>query len=106
MSVNAERVVTLKFNNGIEVIAEILDIDDQCISIKQPLQLVQVPMNNNQMGIGFAPITISGHVRTDAVGVFASSLMFLPIPANTDFIQRYMEQVSGIALPQKSIITG
>lgn len=105
MSAINEKIVTLKFNNGIEVIGQIEQVDEQFVAVKHVVQLVQVPQQH-QIGIGFAPLSISGISSEEPIGIPISSLMFFPIETNADFKQKYLEFVTGIALPSTSIITG
>jgi len=106
MPANQERIVTLLYTNGVEMIAEILEMDNEFISVKAPFRIVQV-QHQGQVGLTFVPAMISA----DENELFAtpfSSLMFLPIQAKPEFKQKYMELTSGISLPPppQSIITG
>ena len=104
MPANEERICTLLYTNCVEIIAEILEMDNEFISIKAPFRIVQV-QHQGQVGLTFVPAIISADENEMFATPF-SSLMFLPIKAKPEFKQKYMELTSGIALPPQSIITG
>lgn len=104
MAVNQDRIVSIVYNNGIEIIAELLEADDEHILMRMPFRIVQI-QHQGQVGLSFAPAFISA----DENGMIASpisSLMFLPIEAKSEFKQKYLELTTGIVLPPQSIITG
>ena len=77
MPANEERICTLLYTNGVEIIAEILEMDNEFISIKAPFRIVQV-QHQGQVGLTFVPAIISADENEMFATPF-SSLMFLKI---------------------------
>jgi hypothetical protein len=101
-----ENVCCVKFNNGIEWVAEMVKFDNSMIVFKEPRQIVQI-QQHGQVSISLVPVALSiDPEEAKEIVVQLSSLMFMPGLASQEFVDAYQQTVTGIALPSKSIIMG
>lgn len=102
MEIEKDKVYTFKLTSGQEVIAKVVDIDNDYYYVSAPLTLGQGPN-----GVGFMPAITSSDPIIDTPLLKLSVAMFAS--PREDIREAYVESVepSGIIKPEpKQIITG
>lgn len=104
MTVELDKIVSFKTTMGVELVAQIKDMDSDFVLVSNPLMLMQV-QHQNQVGFSFAPLLLTGG-NAEEMAFPMSTLMCLPVPSRDDIKQKYVEYTTGLVIPQQSILLG
>ena len=99
MNIEKNQVHSFKFTSGEEVIARVVDIDDNWISVSEPVAVAPGPQ-----GMGLIPALFTvDHDKTISMNIH--NCVFV---AHTDESVRakYIQATTGITVPDKKIVMG
>jgi hypothetical protein len=92
----------LKLISGDEVIADIDEGIEGLVILKKPLQIMMIPNQNNQFGIGLAPFC--PYAKDDVVPLRSGAILSIFDP-ETGMLNEYNTRCgSGIVVPESKII--
>jgi hypothetical protein len=92
----------LKLISGDEVIADIDEGVDGLVILKKPLQIMMIPNQNNQFGIGLAPFC--PYAKDDVVPIRSGAVLSIFEP-ETGMLNEYNTRYgSGIVVPESKLI--
>ena len=92
----------LKLISGDEVIADIDEGIEGLVILKKPLQIMMIPNQNNQFGIGLAPFC--PYAKDDVVPLRSGAILSIFDP-ETGMLNEYNTRFgSGIVVPESKII--
>ncbi len=92
----------LKLISGDEVIADIDEGIEGLVILKKPLQIMMIPNQNNQFGIGLAPFC--PYAKDDMVPLRSGAILSIFEP-ETGMLNEYNSRYgSGIVVPESKII--
>jgi len=92
----------LKLISGDEVIADIDEGIEGLVILKKPLQIMMIPNQNNQFGIGLAPFC--PYAKDDMVPLRSGAILSIFDP-ETGMLNEYNTRFgSGIVVPESKII--
>lgn len=92
----------LKLISGDEVIADIDEGIEGLVILKKPLQIMMIPNQNNQFGIGLAPFC--PYAKDDMVPLRSGAVLSIFEP-ETGMLNEYNSRYgSGIVVPESKII--
>ncbi len=92
----------LKLISGDEVIADIDEGIEGLVILKKPLQIMMIPNQNNQFGIGLAPFC--PYAKDDLVPLRSGAILSIFDP-ETGMLNEYNTRCgSGIVVPESKII--
>jgi len=101
MKIKAEagKVYTLKLNSGEELIAKITAVDEQFLSVENPVSVAPGPQ-----GMGLVPSLFTAD-HTNDVTINMNSVAM--VAETEDGVRmKYLEATTGIKVPDKKIIMG
>jgi len=92
----------LKLISGDEVIADIDEGIEGLVILKKPLQIMMIPNQNNQFGIGLAPFC--PYAKDDLVPLRSGAIITIFDP-ETGMLNEYNTRCgSGLVVPESKII--
>ncbi len=92
----------LKLISGDEVIADIDEGIEGLVILRKPLQIMMIPNQNNQFGIGLAPFC--PYAKDDMVPLRSGAILSIFEP-ETGMLNEYNSRYgSGIVVPESKII--
>ena len=92
----------LKLISGDEVIADIDEGIEGLVILKKPLQIMMIPNQNNQFGIGLAPFC--PYAKDDMIPLRSGAVLSIFDP-ETGMLNEYNTRCgSGIVVPESKII--
>ena len=92
----------LKLISGDEVIADIDEGIEGLVILKKPLQIMMIPNQNNQFGIGLAPFC--PYAKDDLIPLRSGAVLSIFEP-ETGMLNEYNSRYgSGIVVPESKII--
>ena len=92
----------LKLISGDEVIADIDEGIEGLVILKKPLQIMMIPNQNNQFGIGLAPFC--PYAKDDIVHLRSGAILTIFEP-ETGMLNEYNSRYgSGLVVPESKII--
>lgn len=92
----------LKLISGDEVIADIDEGIEGLVILKKPLQIMMIPNQNNQFGIGLAPFC--PYAKDDIIPLRSGAVLSIFEP-ETGMLNEYNSRYgSGIVVPESKII--
>ena len=92
----------MKLLSGDEIIADIDESIDGLIILKKPLQIMMIPNQNNQFGIGLAPFC--PYAKNDVVPLREGAVITIFEP-ETGMLNEYNTRCgSGLVVPESKII--
>jgi hypothetical protein len=92
----------LKLISGDEVIADIDEGIEGLVILKKPLQIMMIPNQNNQFGIGLAPFC--PYAKDDMVPLRSGAIITIFDP-ETGMLNEYNTRCgSGLVVPESKII--
>lgn len=92
----------LKLISGDEIIADIDEGIEGLVILKKPLQIMMIPNQNNQFGIGLAPFC--PYAKDDVVPLRSGAILSIFDP-ETGMLNEYNTRCgSGIVVPESKII--
>ncbi len=92
----------LKLISGDEVIADIDEGIEGLVILKKPLQIMMIPNQNNQFGIGLAPFC--PYAKDDMVPLRSGAVLSIFEP-ETGMLNEYNSRYgSGLVVPESKII--
>jgi hypothetical protein len=95
-------IKVIKLISGEEVIADIDENIDGLVILKKPLQIMLIPNQNNQFGIGLAPFC--PYAKDEVVPIRAGAIVTIFEP-DTGMKNEYnVRYGSGLVVPESKII--
>lgn len=100
MEIKADEIYTFKLNSGEEIVAKVLDVSDNFVTIIEPVSIGPSPGG----GLGLVPSMFTynnrGNVRlnTNTVCLFAET--------DENVRSKYIEATTGLKVPDKKVILG
>ncbi|NBO70556.1 hypothetical protein EBV26_08725 [bacterium] len=92
----------LKLISGDEVIADIDEGIEGLVILKKPLQIMMIPNQNNQFGIGLAPFC--PYAKDDMIPLRSGAILSIFEP-ETGMLNEYNSRYgSGLVVPESKII--
>ncbi len=92
----------LKLISGDEVIADIDEGIEGLVILKKPLQIMMIPNQNNQFGIGLAPFC--PYAKDDLIPLRSGAILSIFEP-ETGMLNEYNSRYgSGLVVPESKII--
>ena len=92
----------MKLLSGDEIIADIDETIDGLVILKKPLQIMMIPNQNNQFGIGLAPFC--PYAKNEVVPLRAGAVITVFEP-DTGMLNEYNTRCgSGLVVPESKII--
>ena len=92
----------LKLISGDEVIADIDEGIEGLVILKKPLQIMMIPNQNNQFGIGLAPFC--PYAKDDVIPLRSGAILSIFEP-ETGMLNEYNSRYgSGLVVPESKII--
>lgn len=92
----------LKLISGDEIIADIDEGIDGLVVLKKPLQIMMIPNQNNQFGIGLAPFC--PYAKDDVVPLRSGAILTIFDP-ETGMLNEYNSRYgSGIVVPESKLV--
>ena len=92
----------LKLISGDEVIADIDEGIEGLVILKKPLQIMMIPNQNNQFGIGLAPFC--PYAKDDIIPLRSGAVLSIFEP-ETGMLNEYNSRYgSGLVVPESKII--
>jgi hypothetical protein len=99
LKAEAGKVYTLKLNSGEELIAKITAVDEQFLSVENPVSVAPGPQ-----GMGLVPSLFTADHDNDVTINMNSVAM---VADTEDGVKmKYLEATTGIKVPEKKIIMG
>lgn len=92
----------LKLISGDEIIADIDETIDGLIILKKPMQIMMIPNQNNQIGIGLAPFC--PYAKDDVVPLRSGAVITIFEPETGMFNEYNTRHGSGLVVPASKII--
>jgi hypothetical protein len=101
------QISILKLTTGEEVLGEVIEDNDNFITLKNPVGVAIVRGQNGQPSVGFAPFPLHMEQVKDRTFSFKQSMIVYSYTPQEEFINNYNQIFgSGIVLPNKQLITG
>lgn len=92
----------LKLISGDEIIADIDEGIEGLVILKKPLQIMMIPNQNNQFGIGLAPFC--PYAKDDVIPLRSGAVLSIFEP-ETGMLNEYNSRYgSGLVVPESKII--
>ena len=92
----------LKLISGEEIIADIDEGIEGLVILKKPLQIMMIPNQNNQFGIGLAPFC--PYAKDDVIPLRSGAVLSIFEP-ETGMLNEYNSRYgSGLVVPESKII--
>ena len=99
MNLNVNEVYTFKLNSGEELVAKVLEIQDNIVGITEPISIAP-----SQKGMTLIPSLFTA----DLEGKFRLNINSVSVVGHTNeqIRLKYIEATTGITVPEKKIVLG
>jgi hypothetical protein len=91
--------VSFRLNTGEELIAKIVALDDESITVSKPIVVQMQMVSQTQAGLGFAPFMSTADEDTTKFRFERSRLLCDPIKPRSDITAQYTKMTSSLVVP-------
>ena len=98
----ANDVISIKLSNGDEIVAKLVDIDNNTMTVSKPMLMVltQDP-RTGQPGIQMAPFWMMGSDPKTSYPINRNHIM-VAVKSNQDVTKNYISQTTGLMMPDST----
>ena len=91
--------ISFRLNTGDEVLAKLVAIDEDSITVTKPVIVQMQMLSATEAGLGFAPFMASSDDSTAKFRFNRDRLVVDPIKPRQDIAAQYVKMTTGITLP-------